>query len=892
MRPSRADRNRFRPTVASQLEDRLAPAVFNIAAGDVAGLVAALNTANGNAQDDTINIAGGRFVFQTPADSFDGGTALPVVESDGVNQTVTINGNGATFFRPDGAPSFRFLRAQGKTLQPSDAKSVAPLGIPTLNVNGITFEGGNVYDYGTTDRNNPGALAQLVGGAVMGDNANFAFDNCVFLNNTATESGGAFRTRTAAETSTTAAFTNSNFQGNIAGTLGGAAYGTQEGGIIRSNIVFGAGTTVQSNTSLTGAGAAQGETYTVNVVDAKVLNNTGTVGGIDSSLVDLERSLVQGNTGSSGPGGVIARSQILRIKNSTIAFNTSKAGGTAVGQAGGLAVEVINSTITNNTGADAALVATQGEVVLAFATITDNVATTGNSGGVAAPRNIITISRSVVTGGRSANTASTVSNLQAAIFRNLGFNFIGIAPANYPIDPTDQVGRVGNELNPLLGPLDNYGGPTPTRSPAAGSPLINRGGIPEATRLGTDQRGQPRNVGGSSDIGAFEVQPTDVLPAASPLLPVDAGIPDTPGTLPTGPDSTIAVGPGGFGVTAGNDPTLPVRLGQAGPGGTLANTPPSDVTLRNADGSTRITLAPFGVVPGGIRTATADFNGDGQGDLVATTGSGVAVQVKVLDGVTGQELFNFVPFGNFTGGAYVAVGDVTGDGQADIAITPDEGGGPRVIVLTGVGFGVVADFFGIQDPSFTGGARAAIGDMNGDGFGELIVAAGFGGGPRVTIWDGVAVAGAGGFTPAGNPLSNFFAFEDTLRNGCFVAAGDVNGDGFADLILGGGPGGGPRVRIADGLALLNATNFVSLDQRLDLQIGNFFAGDPNTRGGVRVAAKNLDGDGLADVVAGDGIGVGSTVRGYSGATISGNATPTTILSFEAYPGFAGGVFVG
>ena len=85
---------------------------------------------------------------------------------------------------------------------------------------------------------------------------------------------------------------------------------------------------------------------------------------------------------------------------------------------------------------------------------------------------------------------------------------------------------------------------------------------------------------------------------------------------------------------------------------------------------------------------------------------------------------------------YVAAGDLTGDGVADLVITPDEGGGPRVRVFNGAGFGQVADFFGIDDPNFRGGARAAVGDVNGDGVGDLLVAAGFGGGPRVAVFDG------------------------------------------------------------------------------------------------------------------------------------------------------------
>ena len=306
--------------------------------------------------------------------------------------------------------------------------------------------------------------------------------------------------------------------------------------------------------------------------------------------------------------------------------------------------------------------------------------------------------------------------------------------------------------------------------------------------------------------------------------------------------------------------------------------------LYNPDGTVRFSITPFPGQPGGVRTAVGDFNGDGIGDLVVGTGPGGASHVKVFNGVTQAELFSVDPFEpTFKGGVYVAAGDINGDGLAELAITPDEGGGPRVRVFNGVGFIQIADFFGIDDPGFRGGARAAIGDLNADGKGDLIVAAGFGGGPRVAAFNGALL------TPIGGPklFGDFFAFEPTLRNGIFVASGDVNGDGFADVVAGGGPSGGPRVYILDGKSLvLNGSDTL-------VPLGNFFSGDSSTRGGIRVAVKNLDNDAKADVVTGSGRNIGSRVTAYLGANITPlGGTPTATLSFDAFPGFTGGVFVG
>src|SRR5205823_3460589 len=199
-----------------------------------------------------------------------------------------------------------------------------------------------------------------------------------------------------------------------------------------------------------------------------------------------------------------------------------------------------------------------------------------------------------------------------------------------------------------------------------------------------------------------------------------------------------------------------------------------DAGLYDATGKGLTSVQAFPGFTGGVRVVAADFNGDGTADVVVGTGPGAPTLVSVRDGKTGAELFSVAPFEvAFTGGVYVAAGDLSGDGVPDLVITPDEGGGPRVLVYDGRGFALAANFFGIDDPNFRGGARAAVGDINGDGRADLVVAAGFGGGPRVAVYDGRTVIGG----PFPTRLFNdIFVFEQSLRNGVFVAAGDVDGD--------------------------------------------------------------------------------------------------------------------
>jgi uncharacterized delta-60 repeat protein len=308
------------------------------------------------------------------------------------------------------------------------------------------------------------------------------------------------------------------------------------------------------------------------------------------------------------------------------------------------------------------------------------------------------------------------------------------------------------------------------------------------------------------------------------------------------------------------------------------------------------TLAAFGASTANVRTATGDVNGDGFTDTILVTGPGVPLRVAVVSGADNTTILvaPFDPFGgDFTGGGFVAAGDFDNDGRAEFVVTPDQGGGPRVSVFSRNADGTLAtraNFFGIDDPTFRGGARAAVGDVNGDGVTDLAVAAGFGGGPRVALFNGTTVFG----TPT-RLVGDFFAFPGddavNLRNGAFVAAGDVNGDGFAELVFGGGPGGAPRVFALSG-QLIAAGNVTGAQAA---PVANFFvAGNADDRGGVRVAVADLDGDNRADLIAGSGEGRPAGLRAYLGANITAAAEPATFQDLSLFGGGAltGGVFVG
>jgi hypothetical protein len=394
-------------------------------------------------------------------------------------------------------------------------------------------------------------------------------------------------------------------------------------------------------------------------------------------------------------------------------------------------------------------------------------------------------------------------------------------------------------------------------------------------------------LGNDSDANGDVLSITGTTTPANGTIAIDGDeITYTPNAGFTGVDTfnyTIVDGKGGT-----DTATVTVNISAATPSRHLvgysqlavgADAGSANLSLYNFDGSVRFTLDPFPEFTGGVRTAAADFNGDGIADIVAGTGPGRATRVTIFDGANQKQLFAVDPFeATFAGGVYVAAGDVNGDGIPDLAITPDEGGGPRVDIYSGDGFAKIASFFGIDDTNFRGGARASIADFTDDGVGDLIVVAGFGGGPRVAAFEGRSLSNV-----PQKIFGDFFAFEQTLRNGIFVTSGDINGDGYADLIAGGGPGGGPRVLAFDGKSLIN-NQYVNL--------ANFFGGDPNSRGGIRLAMKDLDGDIQADLVVGAGSGAGSRVTAYLGKNIATAGTPPSSLDFDSFTDFPGGVFVG
>ena len=258
------------------------------------------------------------------------------------------------------------------------------------------------------------------------------------------------------------------------------------------------------------------------------------------------------------------------------------------------------------------------------------------------------------------------------------------------------------------------------------------------------------------------------------------------------------------GLTASGEVSLSIRNNAAvdvAGNASVASAPGEVVTyIRNAGGLpdafvTRA-LLPLTIAAPGVLTNDADPEGRPLTAQLVTAPPASAGTVQLNPdgsftfrpavGFVGSTTFTYSTFNGFIAGEPATVTIIVEPGRGVSAVAAGPGGGPQVTVYNPDGT-VRFNFF-VYDPSFSGGVYVATGDLTGDGFEDIVTGAGLGGGPHVRVFDGVS----------GAEVSSFFAYDPSVRGGVTVAVGDVNGDGRADLITGAGPGAGPHVKVFDG----------------------------------------------------------------------------------------------
>jgi uncharacterized repeat protein (TIGR01451 family) len=287
-----------------------------------------------------------------------------------------------------------------------------------------------------------------------------------------------------------------------------------------------------------------------------------------------------------------------------------------------------------------------------------------------------------------------------------------------------------------------------------------------------------------------------------------------------------------------------VPLAYSGPAAivvTVTATSSSDATLANNTATvttavalladlTIVNIGPATAVPGGTATYTVTVGNAGR-----ATADGV-----ILDDQPSQGVSFVSASAPCAGGFPCAMGSVAPGASVSVTVTF---GLPRTpvagsIVSTASVESVTAETTTSNNEaaSVTRLVRAGC-DGNGDGLDEIVTGAGPGGGPHVLVFD---MAGGRPTT-----LASFYAYDPAFGGGVYVACGDLDGDGRAEVVTGAGGGGGPHVRAFS----FPVTGGV-------IEIASFFAYDPLFGGGVRVATADVDGDGVSEIITAAGPGGG------------------------------------
>jgi hypothetical protein len=250
----------------------------------------------------------------------------------------------------------------------------------------------------------------------------------------------------------------------------------------------------------------------------------------------------------------------------------------------------------------------------------------------------------------------------------------------------------------------------------------------------------------------------------------------------------------------------------------------------------------YGVSTYGVNVACGDLDGDGFDEIITGPGPGAVFGPHVRGWTSqGNALPNvsFLAYGTNRFGVNVAAADIDGDGMDEIltGAGPGEVFGPHVRGWnvdggTAVSIGGIS-YFAYGTNKY--GVNVAGGDIDGDGYDEIVTGAGPGAvfGPHVRGWD---YDGSGPIAPI--TAVSYLAYG-TNQWGVNVACGDLDGDGYDEIITGPGPGVvfGAHVRgwNYDGSSLS------------PMPTVSFFA-YPGARYGVVVSASDVDGDGIDEIL--------------------------------------------
>jgi hypothetical protein len=323
--------------------------------------------------------------------------------------------------------------------------------------------------------------------------------------------------------------------------------------------------TIFNNKAQIGAGIFATATSTVTLVDSTVSGNTASVdgGGIEilgEGYLSLTHTDVTGNSSSARGGGVFL--YILGGSSTFTATRSSISGNTAVGstQSGGgvygtgcASMTFVDSTIAGNTAnhQGGGVLAHGCDVTMVNTTLTGNTSTVGSAGALYITNDTATLINTTISGNTAHDTGGIViydANLvmnNTIASANTSTYAPSVAVADLSINGTSSAGAsfslLGTALNasafnglanhnvfsdtPILGPLQNNGGPTLTMALLAGSPAIEAGSNALAQFAGQplqyDQRAPAflRRFNTKVDIGAFEYQGERIFAASFETSP-------------------------------------------------------------------------------------------------------------------------------------------------------------------------------------------------------------------------------------------------------------------------------------------------------------------------------------------------------------------------------------